>query len=111
MRRLRQLEGKVATLSVINDALQKENDTLREVRGSSYMLPPAALPFMHRCSRQAHRRGDRVIEQWRQPATRGLRHYRRARRMGRGRTLRRSWRSCRRSFSAGWGLLTGPSPP
>jgi hypothetical protein len=31
-RRLRQLEGKVATLSVINDALQKENDTLREVR-------------------------------------------------------------------------------
>lgn len=33
-RRLRQLEGKVATLSVINDALQKENDTLREVRAS-----------------------------------------------------------------------------
>lgn len=32
VRRLRQLEGKVATLSVINDALQKENDTLREVR-------------------------------------------------------------------------------
>ena len=31
VRRLRQLEGKVATLSVINDALQKENDTLREV--------------------------------------------------------------------------------
>jgi hypothetical protein len=40
MRRLRQLEGKVATLSVINDALQKENDTLREVRTPVLCRPP-----------------------------------------------------------------------
>lgn len=31
--RLRQLEGKIATLTVINEALQKENDSQREVCG------------------------------------------------------------------------------
>ena len=68
--RLRQLEGKVATLSVINDALQKENDTLREVPicyvQPCYMQTPAALHFVHRCGSQMHQRGSCVTEQQRQ---------------------------------------------
>lgn len=43
MARLRQLEGKVATLTVINGALQKENNALREV----HIANASSLSLLH----------------------------------------------------------------
>lgn len=62
---MQQLEGKVATLTVINGALQKENDSLRKVRAPRSILtsrtrsalPSAALKLLYqpRPARSFHR--------------------------------------------------------
>ena len=62
--RIRQLEGKVATLTVINGALQNENETLRHDQSSAVGQPTATEAELEELQEEFTRRlanADRTI--------------------------------------------------